>query len=432
MTAALHRFTDAEIRGHYAAAEIEESLLGIVLSCGDAWSNTRQEHIEPALALVQVSDFTDWKYRAVWQAILDVHAAGHVPNLPAVHAELARTGAMDEYGGAVDLADWVIANSLRGDMAVSMARIVRTNALQRRLAEAAMTGDMDGIAAANQGLAALGVVETDDYPTMREAVDSYFESMGDDATRAVRTGIGGLDRVTGGFRPGNLIVVGARPGVGKSAFGLTIAYHNAIRGNVPVGFLSLEMSTHEMLQRLVAMEANIATTDARRPSEPVVSALGRIAETNLDIRRPGSSVMDVTASAGPLVRQHGCQLIIIDYLQLLSGGGRPDNRAQDIATITRELKLFAQAHEVPVMLLSQLKRDSEERSGPPRMADLAEGDAPARDADVVLLLHPDSDSNLEAVTPVDLIVAKHRNGPVGTVALNFQKKTTRFAERVWS
>lgn len=408
----------------------EQAVLGAILNAAWAWE-TEREHADPALAMLEPRDFYHYHHQVIWEAIQAVVTAGNPPTQVFVDDELIRTGKQDDALGSAYLVELQNAYWMERLYATNHARAVRTAGLQRRLAEAAQRGDMTGITAANQGLAAMGVIETDDYPTMREATASYFDAMGDDSTRLVRTGLGSLDRVLGGLRPGNLVVVGARPGVGKSAFGLTLAYHNAIRGNVPIGFLSLEMSTHEMLQRLIAMDANIATTEARNPSPAVVDALGRIAETSLYIRRPGSGVADVLAGAGPLVKQHGCQLIIIDYLQLLSGGSRSDNRAQDIATITRELKLFAQAQEVPVMLLSQLKRDSEDRNGPPRMADLAEGDAPARDADVVLLLHPDGDSNLQAVTPVELIVAKHRNGPTGSVPLKFVRKTTRFTETEW-
>ena len=225
----------------------------------------------------------------------------------------------------------------------------------------------------------------------------------------------------------------ARPGVGKSALGLTIAYQAAVRQGIPVAFLSLEMSTYEIMQRLIAMDANVSTLEARNPSGPVADAIGRIADTPLYIRRPGSTVGDVLAVAGPLVKQQGCQLVIIDYLQLMRGGGGKDtNRSQDIATITREVKLFAQIHQVPVMLLSQLKRDSEHRKGPPRLDDLAEGDAPARDADIVLLLDREAnDERPSAVEPMKLIVAKHRNGPTDIIDMQFVRKTTRFTEADW-
>lgn len=423
--------TEADVRGYYATAEIEETLIGVVLACGDAWSNTRQEDITPVLAMVEAQDFTEWRHRAIWQAILNVHAAGHPPHLVMVHAELSRTGALDQYGGAVELVDCMTSNTLRGDIAIHLARIVRTDALHRRLAAAASQNDAEGIERATQALQALGVVDnSDQFPTMREVASSYFDMMGDDSTRVVRVGIGGLDRTTGGFRPGNLVTIGARPAVGKSAIGITIAYNVAIRQGIPVGVISLEMSNPEIMQRLIAMDANVSTQEARTPTEAVTSSLGRIDGTPLYIRQPGSRITDVLAAAGPLVTHYGCQLIIIDYLQLMTAG-QGDSRPQDLAVITRELKNWAQSQEVPLILLSQLKRETQHK-GPPRLEDFAEGDAPARDSDIVLFLHPDDEDNAQATQAVDLIIAKHRNGPTGKFAMQFVRKTTRFTEQAWS
>lgn len=407
----------------------EQAIIGATLHASWAWEQQRH-YIDPALAMVEPRDFTRHAHQVIWSAIRRVVEAGNPPTLVFVDDELARAGDQHHTEGPAYLAELDAAGWPELHYATNHARCVRSQALYRRLAAAAASNDAAGITEASQALQALGAVDnSDEFPTMREVASSYFDMMGDDSTRAVRTGIGGLDRTTGGFRPGNLITIAARPAVGKSAIGITIAYNVAVRQRIPVGIISLEMSNPEIMQRLVAMDANVSTQEARTPSEAVVTSLGRMEDAPLYIRRPGSRLADVLAASGPLVAQYGCQMVIIDYLQLMSAGG--DSRPQDLAAITRELKNWAQAQEVPVIALAQLKRETNHK-GPPRLEDLAEGDAPARDSDIVLFLHPEEDSMLTAVQPVDLIIGKHRNGPMGSVGMQFNKKTTRFVETEWS
>lgn len=408
----------------------EQAVIGATLHASWGWQQQR-EYIDPSLALLEPRDFTRYAHQVIWSAIRRVVEAGNPPTQVFVADALAQAG--DDhlaegptYLGELDAAGWTELHYV-----TNHARLIREQALYRRLAAAAASNDANGINEASQALQALGAVDnSDEYPTMREVASSYFDMMGDDSTRAVRVGIGGLDRTTGGFQPGNLITIAARPAVGKSAIGITIAYNVACRQQIPVGLVSLEMSNPEIMQRLIAMDANVSTQEARTPFEKVATSLGRIEGMPLYIRRPGSRLTDVLAASGPLVTQYGCQLIIIDYLQLMTSG-QSDSRPQDLATITRELKNWAQAQEVPLVVLAQLKRDPNHK-GPPRLEDFAEGDAPARDSDIVLFLHPEDDSALTAVQPVDLIIGKHRNGPLGSVAMQFVKKTTRFVETEWS
>lgn len=411
----------------------EQAVLGAVLNTAWAWSRER-EWADPALAMLEPRDFYRYAHESIWDAMQAVVKDGNPPNMIFVCDQLQRSGLTQQAIGPAYLQELEAANWPERYYIANHARVVRSAALQRRLADAASSGDPDGIAEANQGLAALGAVDNaDDYPTMREAMDAYFDAMGDDSTTAVRTGIGSLDRLTGGFRPGNLIVIAARPGEGKTALGLTIGQHTAIRSGVPIGFLSLEMSTPEIIQRLIAMEATISTQEARQISERTINAQGRIAETPFYIRHPGASLADVLAAAGPLVTRQGCKLIVVDYLQLMSGDARTDNRSLDIASVTRGLKSFAQAQQVPVIVLAQLNRESEKHSGPPRISDIADSDAPGRDADIVLLLDRESkDGPRYDTEAMKLIVAKHRNGPTAAYPIQFVRKTTRFVETEWS
>lgn len=406
----------------------EQAVLGAILESAWAWQRER-EWAEPALAMLEPRDFATAAHGAIWKGIQAVVAAGNPPNLVFVDDELKKSDNVRLDPGPAYLAELGEAYWTERHYITNHARAIRTAALHRRLAEAAERRDDDAIREATQALTALGVVESgDEFPTMREVADKYFDMIGDESTSVVRVGIGGLDRTTGGFRPGNLVTVAARPAVGKSALGITMAYNVAVRQHIPVGFISLEMSTYEITQRLLAIDAGVSTQEARQMSDAVATALGRISEEPLYIRRPGSRLSDVLAACGPLVSQYGCKLVIIDYLQLMSAG-QSDSRPQDIAVITRELKNWAVSNEVAVVALAQLKRDT---AGIPKLEDLAEGDAPARDSDVVLLLHPDESTTVQASQPVDLIIAKHRNGPTGIVSMQFIRKSTRFLETEWS
>lgn len=405
----------------------EQAVLGAILNAAWRWSVER-EWVDPALGILEDQDFYRHAHQVIWASIKRVVADGNPPNTIFVADDIQRQGLTRVAMGPTYLLELDEAYWTERHYITNHARVVRTAALQRRLSYAAATGDADGIAAATQGLATLGVVDKpDDYPTMNEVASSYFDMMGEDSGSSVKTGIPKLDNSTGGFRPGNLVGIAARPGVGKSAMGLTIAYHASVKQGVPGGFLSLEMSTHEIMQRLVAMDANVSTTEARSPMSVVIDAVGRIADTPLYIRRPGSSVAEVLATAGPLVSQQGCRYIIIDYLQLMSAGTNNDNRPQEIAAITRQVKNWAQHMQVPVIMLAQLKRDQNHK-GAPRLEDIGDSDALARDADIVLFLHPGDDEGAIATQPMSLIIAKHRNGPIGSVDMLFVRKTTRFAE----
>lgn len=404
----------------------EQAVIGATLEAAWRWEIER-EWAEAALAMLEPRDFSTYTHQIIWQAILSVVAQGNPPNLVFVDDELIRSGKHEDTDGPTYLQELGSHYWHERHYISQHARIVRTASLQRQLADAAMRGDMDDITTINQKLSALGInTSGDNFATLDDAINNYFEVMGESHSRGVKTGVPGLDRYTGGFHPGNLVGIAARPGVGKSAFGLSIAYHASIKNDVPGGFLSLEMSTNEIIQRLVAMEKNISTFDARDLTPDTVDGLGQLAGKSLYLRRPGASVGEVMAEAGELVGL-GCKYIVIDYLQLMNAGTKSDNRPQELAAITRQLKNFAQQSEVPVILLAQLKRD-QQHGGAPRLEDIGDSDSLARDSDIVLFLNPQDAEGAQATIPVELLIAKHRNGPTGSVNMVFVRKTTRFFE----
>jgi replicative DNA helicase len=247
------------------------------------------------------------------------------------------------------------------------------------------------------------------------------------------TGFPDLDRMLHGLRPGQLVVVGARPSVGKSAFALDLARHAALRLQLPSLLITLEMSRPEIMLRLLAAEAgvpldllstgNLWENDWSRLTE----ALPRILEGRLFIDDTATLTLpQIRARVRQYRRQHDVQLVVVDYLQLVSGA-RVENRQTEVADLSRGLKLAAKTSGVPIVALSQLNRASDQRMGKrPQLSDLRESGAIEQDSDIVMLLHRDLTESPEVAEQTELILAKNRNGPVGSVPLMFQAGYTRF------
>jgi replicative DNA helicase len=260
----------------------------------------------------------------------------------------------------------------------------------------------------------------------------------DGAMTGVPTGFADLDGLTNGLRGGQLIVIAARPAMGKSTLGLDLARAAAIRHGQAAVIFSLEMSKTEITMRLLSAEARVHLQNLRggRMSDDdwtrVARRLGEMSGAPLFIDdSPHVTMMEIRAKARRLKQRHGLRLIILDYLQLMSSPKRVENRQQEVSEISRSLKLLAKELDVPVVALSQLNRSAEQREGKrPMLSDLRESGAIEQDADMVILLHredvyqPESPRAGEA----DFIVAKHRNGPTATVVVSFQGHYSRFVD----
>jgi replicative DNA helicase len=254
----------------------------------------------------------------------------------------------------------------------------------------------------------------------------------------IETGFSDLDQMTRGLQPGDLVIVAARPSMGKTSLVLNIAEHASIKGT-PVGFFSLEMSREQLFIRLLTSVARIdghrlmTGTVGQRDYQQLSHAIGVLTDARLFIDdSPGLAVLEMRAKARRLAAEHGLGLLIVDYLQLMTGRGRFENRTLELAAISRGLKGLAKELSVPVVALSQLSRAPESRSDHrPLLSDLRESGALEQDADVVLMLYradmyPDAKPDDEG--KAELIVAKQRNGPTGTVNLAFLKQHTRFED----
>jgi replicative DNA helicase len=257
--------------------------------------------------------------------------------------------------------------------------------------------------------------------------------------RGLPTGIRSLDELLGGFHNSELIIVAARPSVGKSAFAFDIARHAAIDATKSVAIFSLEMPGIQVIERLLAQQIGVDLWTLRmgkltdKEYELWTEGAGRLADASLFIdETPGVNVMQLRSKARKLKMEHGLDLIIIDYLQLMQGlSNRIDNRAAEVAEISRSLKLLARELQVPVIALSQLNRSVESRNDHrPQLSDLRESGSIEQDADVVIFLSREKLFNPETDRPnsADVVIAKHRNGPTGQVELYFEERVTRFKD----
>ena len=268
-----------------------------------------------------------------------------------------------------------------------------------------------------------------------ELVDRLFNKK--EMITGLPTGFNDLDEATTGFHPGDLIVIGARPGMGKTAFCLNIITHAAIEGNVPIAVFSLEMTKEQIVLRMLCAEAEVDSKAVRsgyhskEDYRKLVNAAGRLSEAPIYIDDAFNSILDIRAKARRLKAEHGLGLIVIDYLQLMSGAGSHIAREQVISEISRSLKALAKDLSVPVIVISQLNRSCELRGDKknPIIADLRESGAIEQDADTILFLYRDEyykkqDSQKKGIAELD--IAKQRNGPTKVLELAFIEKYTKF------
>jgi replicative DNA helicase len=255
------------------------------------------------------------------------------------------------------------------------------------------------------------------------------------ATTGVPSGFYQLDEMTGGFQNSQLVILAARPSVGKTSLALNMAQHVAVKEKLPVAVFSLEMSRFDLTQRLLCAEAGVDSKLVRtgKLSEgdwsKIANAMGTLSEGQIYIDdRPSLTILELRARARRLASRHGIRLVVIDYLQLMYGSGRPENRNQEVSEISRGLKALAREMECPVIALSQLSRAPEQRGDrKPQLSDLRESGSIEQDADLVMFLYREGLHNDEVKrNKTELMVAKHRNGPIGDVPLLFIESQTRF------
>ena len=281
------------------------------------------------------------------------------------------------------------------------------------------------------------------FATMKDVIKDTFkmiEHLYDkkEAITGVASGFKDLDELTSGFQPGDLIIIGGRPGMGKTAFALNIAQHTAMHMREPVAIFSLEMSKEQLVMRMLCSESMVDSARVRKGFigkedwPKLTSAAGRLADAPIFIDDSSAlTVLEIRAKARRLKMEHGgISLVVVDYLQLMRSRGNFERREQEISEISRSLKALSKELKVPVIALSQLNRSVESRHEKiPTLADLRESGAIEQDADVIIFLYRDEVYNKNSPNnrgAADIIIAKQRSGPTGTVKLSFEASCTRF------
>ena len=421
----------------------EQSVLGGMLLSKDA--------ISEVVEILRERDFYRPAHELIYDAILDLYSRGEPADPVTVSAELTKRGDLTRAGGAPYL-HTLISSVPTAANASYYAKIIRERAIMRRLVEAGtkivqlgytIEGEVDE--AVNQAQAEVHAVTerraAEDYIQLSELLPAAFDEIEKISSgvvgEGVKTGFKDLDALTHGFHPGNMIVLAARPAVGKSTLGLDIARYASIhKGDTSVIF-SLEMSRSEITMRMLSAEARVPLNNIRSGSlsddewARMARRMGEISEAPLFIDdSPNLSLMEIRAKARRLKQRHNLKLIVIDYLQLMTSGKRVENRQQEVSEFSRQLKLLAKELNVPVVAISQLNRSPEQRSDKkPMLSDLRESGSIEQDADVVILLHRDDLYDQQARSgEADLIVAKHRNGPTRTITVSAQLHFARFTD----
>lgn len=389
----------------------------------------------------------------VFEAITSLYGAGEPADPVTVAEELRRSGLLDAIGGR-SLLLTLQAGTPATSNAGRYARIISENAQLRRLIRVAGEiaelgyGLPDDVAAAVDRAESMvfDVAQrrsTDTTVAIKDLLDVSLTRLemlyekGDRIT-GLPTGFQGLDEIMSGLQPGSLVVVGARPAMGKTAFGLGMASHAALEVNRPVLFFSLEMSHLEITQRILSAEARVDSSKMRngRLAEAdwtkLSHAIGRLAEAPLFIDDdPQTTIMEIRSKARRLKSREGdLALVVVDYLQLMTGRSGAENRQVEVSELSRGLKILARELNTPVVALSQLSRGLEMRADKrPMLADLRESGSIEQDSDVVMFIYRDEvyDPKPENAGTAEVIVAKHRSGPTGIVQLAFLPQYTRFA-----
>ncbi|MEX2441739.1 MAG: replicative DNA helicase [Pontimonas sp.] len=423
----------------------EQSTLGGMLLSKDA--------VADVIEVLRGKDFYHPKHEIIFDAVLSLYSHGEPTDVITVTEELTKAALLQRAGG-VDYLHSVVSMVPTAASAGHYAQIVADKAVLRRLVDAgtrianmgyASEGEVSDLVnvAQTEIYQVAGGVETEDYVPLTDAVSEAVDEI--EAARGssgemmgVPSGFAELDQLTNGFHRGQLILVAARPALGKSTLALDFARSAAIKHNLPAIVFSLEMSRSEIAMRLLAAEAAVPLQKMRkgmieqRDWTTIAQTRGRIDQAPLFIDdSPNMSLVEIRAKCRRLKQRAGLKLVVIDYLQLMSAGKKVESRQQEVSEFSRALKLLAKELEVPVIALSQLNRGPEQRADKkPQLSDLRESGSLEQDADVVVLLHRDSAYEQEnpRAGEADLIVAKHRNGPTGTITVGFQGHYSRFAD----
>ena len=429
----------------------EQSVLGGMMLSKDA--------IADVVESIRSHDFYKPAHAIIFDTVLDLYARGEPADPITVSAELDRRGNLTRAGGAVYL-HTLISMVPTAANAGYYAQIVAEKAILRRLVEAGTRitrlgyGGSDGQPGSGEVDEIVDRAEreiyevterrtSEDYVILEELLQPTMDEIDAIASRGgqssgVPTGFIGLDELTNGLHAGQMVIIAARPGIGKSTLALDWARSAAVKHRMPTVIFSLEMSRSEITMRLLSAEAEIKLASMRNGRmgdaewQKIVRRMSEISDAPLFIDdSPNMTMMEIRAKARRLKQRHGLRLAVVDYMQLMTSNKRTESRQQEVSEISRQMKLLAKELEIPVVAISQLNRGPEQRTDKrPMLADLRESGSLEQDADMVILVHrPDAwEADDPRAGEADLIVAKHRNGPTATVTVAHQLHYSRFKD----
>ena len=425
--------------------EAEKSVLGAALLSKDA--------LFDVVEVVRAEDFYDENHKEIFKAILDLHRKSAPVDALTVAEELKKRNSLNMVGGRAYIAS-LSAGTPTTSNAMEYGKIVAEKASIRKLigtADDIVAKGYEGSMDAGQILdyAESGIFEISQkrqkgqYSHIKDVLLTNIEiidkaSKLDGGLTGVTTGFKYLDNMTSGLQRSDLIILAARPAMGKTAFALSLALNAAVKGKASVMVFSLEMSKEQLGQRLLSMESKVGMQALktgkleRRDWDDINIALDILSKARIHIDdTAGINIMEMKSKCRRLKAEEGLDLVVIDYLQLMNPEGKSDSRTQEISVISRNLKLLARELDCPVLVLSQLSRAPEQRTDHrPMLSDLRESGSIEQDADIVIFLYRDEyyNEDTEAVGECEVIVAKQRSGPTGTVKVAWLDKLTKFVD----
>lgn len=430
--------------------QAEQSVLGGMLLSKDA--------IADVVEVLRSNDFYRPAHQIIYDTILDLYGRGEPADAVTVSAELTRSGQIMRIGSSTYL-HTLLSSVPTAANAGYYAHIVAERAVLRRLVEAGTRivqlgygaasgrgGEVDDIVDRAQA-AIYDVTEqrsAEDYSRLDQLLQGTLDEIDaiagrDGASNGVPTGFTDLDQITNGLHPGQMVIIAARPAIGKSTLGLDLARSCSIKHQMPSVIFSMEMSKSEITMRLLAAEAKVPLQNMRSGKmsdddwAKLARRMGEVAEAPLYIDdSPNLTMMEIRAKARRLRQRNDLRLVIVDYMQLLTSGKRVESRQQEVSEFSRGLKLLAKELDVPVVAISQLNRGPEQRNDKkPMLSDLRESGSLEQDADMVVLLYREDAFEKESprAGEADLILAKNRNGPTATVTVSFQGQYSRFVDK---
>ncbi len=427
--------------------ETERALLGALM--------IRPESIIDSTEVLNEEAFYSEKHRIIYRAMLALYSKGEPIDVESVRAKLADLNELEHIGGLPYLAE-LAADVPAASNARHYAMQVQKKFMLRSLIDAGeyvaeLGYDESSELDETLDKAEKKVYEVTDMPSLtkfvplRESLGKAWENYvhlqeNQGEARGVKTGFTDLDNLLAGLQKSDLIILAARPSVGKTSFALDIARQTAIQHGTTVGIFSLEMSSQQLVDRMIAAEARVNAWDWRigrikegsDDFDRIRDAYDRLAQAPIFIDdQPGNNILKMRAVARRLKRESGLGLLVVDYLQLMvpTTARAADNMVQQVTEISRSLKSLARELDVPVLALSQLSRAVEQRGGKPRLSDLRDSGAIEQDADVVMFIHRDDKVNKEESDRpgiAEILIEKHRNGATGKVELKFNDKRATF------